>query len=131
MSLRERTRPGLRSPRCNHLRRRSFLKALGSAPGRATQRARRLIVLTITNAHVASKRDWTFGRFLTSPIRTRLHHSPCLIISQRDHIGEFNSAIFEIIDGRELERRAWSRHKHAIREFSLIKFDQRYVRAAS
>ena len=55
----------------------------------------------------------------------------CLIISQRDHIGEFNSAIFEIIDGRELERRAWSRHKHAIREFSLIKFDQRYVRAAS
>jgi hypothetical protein len=46
---------------------------------------------------------------------------------ERNDHEALEKAIPDLIRLERYERRAWSRHKRAIREFGLIKFHQRYV----
>ena len=46
---------------------------------------------------------------------------------ERNDHEALEAAIPDLIRLERYERRAWSRHKRAIREFGLIKFHQRYV----
>jgi len=45
---------------------------------------------------------------------------------ERNDHGALEEATPDLVRLERYERRAWSRHKRAIREFGLIKFNQRY-----